>query len=54
MFPNVAVEIYASDYFINVNETVCYISMGSIPQYQNILLLGDTLFYNYIISFNKL
>lgn len=53
MFSGVEVYIYPEEYVDNF-VTNCIVHLGSINSQPEQLLLGDTLFKNYIITFDKI
>lgn len=52
MFPGVQVEIDNSSYITLIGNGSCYVYINTLSTETNIVL-GDTLFLNYIITFDK-
>ncbi len=53
MFPGVQVKINASSYVTTLPNDVCQVYINTLSTTDQMVLLGDTLFLNYVITFDK-
>lgn len=53
LFPGVQVELPPSSYVTTISGGKCEVYINTLSDTSTILLLGDTLFLNYVITFDK-
>lgn len=53
LFPGVQVQLPSSSYVTKISNGNCEVYLNSLSDESSILLMGDTLFQRYVITFDK-